>query len=384
MEFYGYICMPATDDVPLISKQSIAQLNHQQQVLFGQHWRDFVTFLRNEGKDPNRQIGYAASNVRPTARRVLQVFQHQWDTQETPIVIELSTDHADKFIWSLDNDEVRKNNNDSYQENSKAEFVKSLRAYFDFLGVDWTPDIQFNKTEPADNSDPFDLEERERLFTASLEYQSPPNYGNVTPEERDRWQRHLSQRLDIPVSEIGPDEWDELRRSWKYPSIISISLDGGLRAALIGRLLISHLHLEKGYIDVPPEISVKNDLSWEIELSSRSVNCLKRWLEQRQNKAKYDESEHVWLNRNGNPYNSANLNTLLDNLVEHAGIEPAGRKLTWHSIRHSTGMYIYDQERDLAIVADMLRHASIESARRYAHPTPEARQDVLESIQGGR
>ena len=46
-------------------------------------------------------------------------------------------------------------------------------------------------------------------------------------------------------------------------------------------------------------------------------------------------------------------------------------------------MYIYDQKRDLALVAEILRHKSLESARKYAHPTPEMKTDVLEAIQGG-
>jgi hypothetical protein len=35
------------------------------------------------------------------------------------------------------------------------------------------------------------------------------------------------------------------------------------------------------------------------------------------------------------------------------------------------------------MLAEILRHGSLESAREYAHPTPEAKTDVLESSQGG-
>ncbi|MFB6196822.1 MAG: tyrosine-type recombinase/integrase, partial [Halobacteriaceae archaeon] len=96
-----------------------------------------------------------------------------------------------------------------------------------------------------------------------------------------------------------------------------------------------------------------------------------------------DETTALWLNRERNRYNSKNLNDLLQNLMEEAGIDANGRKLTWHSIRHSTGMYVYDRERDLGIVAEILRHKSLEAARKYAHPTPETKKDVIESIQGG-
>jgi hypothetical protein len=46
-------------------------------------------------------------------------------------------------------------------------------------------------------------------------------------------------------------------------------------------------------------------------------------------------------------------------------------------------MYVYDRERDLALVAEILRHKSLDAARKYAHPTPETKRDVIEGIQGG-
>jgi site-specific recombinase XerD len=69
--------------------------------------------------------------------------------------------------------------------------------------------------------------------------------------------------------------------------------------------------------------------------------------------------------------------------MEEAGIEANGRNLTWHSIRHSTGMYVYNQHKDLELVAEILRQKSLQAAKRYAHPTPETKRDVIESIQGG-
>jgi site-specific recombinase XerD len=141
--------------------------------------------------------------------------------------------------------------------------------------------------------------------------------------------------------------------------------------------------LEAGKIITPPEKAIKNDSCWENELSDRSITCLENWFEQRANRPKYDDSDHVWLNREGNPYNSHNLNRLLRNLMDEAGIKPNGRILSWHSIRHSTGCYLYNQHKDLTIVADVLRQNSLEAAKRYAHPTPEMKKDAVEALQRG-
>jgi hypothetical protein len=47
------------------------------------------------------------------------------------------------------------------------------------------------------------------------------------------------------------------------------------------------------------------------------------------------------------------------------------------------GMYVYNQHKDLKLVAEVLRQKSIEAATRYAHPTPETKKDAVEAIQGG-
>ena len=115
------------------------------------------------------------------------------------------------------------------------------------------------------------------------------------------------------------------------------------------------INLKTGRLTTPPEKAVKNDTSWDNELTDRSVTCLKEWFKQRSNRPKYDDSSHVWLTRESNPYNSHTLNPLLRNLMDEGGIQPNDRKLSWHSIRHSTGSYLYNQHKDLAIVAEILR-----------------------------
>lgn len=44
---------------------------------------------------------------------------------------------------------------------------------------------------------------------------------------------------------------------------------------------------------------------------------------------------------------------------------------------------IYESERDLGLVAEILRHKSIETAQKHPHPTTEMKKDVVEAIQGG-
>ena len=364
-----------------LSPESVSHLNYQQQVLYSEFRAELIEYLRTKGRSPSKGIGYEESGVRPRVRRIHQAFEYAWDQGQ--LVLELTPDVADEFVDGLKEDDITRNDGDDYSRGSKRKFVNALETYFDFAETEWEPEIRFRDGSPVEASDPFNKRERGLLVNASFEYRSPPSYSNVSPEERDRWNAYLAQFLEKPKADVSPEDWKALEKSWKFPALISTALDAGWRAGMVGALETGFVDLDNGEIVIPAEIAIKNDEQWQTELTPRSVKLLEKWLAQRSNKTKYDDSDRIWLNRKGNPYNSASLNDLLDNLMDEAGIEAHGRNLTWHSIRHSTGMYVYDQTQDLAMVAEILRHVSLESARKYAHPTPEAKTDVLEDIQGG-
>jgi len=368
-------------DFEYLSSESVSHLNYQQRLLYAELWEELIEYLRTRGKEPKKEIGYDESGVRPRVRRIHQVFEYAWDQDRQ--VLELTPDLADQFVEGLRTDEITRNDGDEYKGGTKRKFINALESYFRFVDTDWEPEIRFRDDSPSFDSDPFNKRERELLLNASFDYQSPPGYSNLTPEERDRWKAYLAQLLEKPKSEVSQADWEELERSWKFPAMISTALDAGWRAEMIGRLETVFIDLDNGQIVIPADVAVKNDKRWTVELTKRSVKLLEKWLAERANKEKYDDSKNIWLNRNGNPYNSGSLNPLLRNLMDEAGIEENGRRLSWHSIRHSTGMYVYDEVRDLGYVAEILRHKSLESARKYAHPTPETKTDILENIQGG-
>lgn len=95
-------------------------------------------------------------------------------------------------------------------------------------------------------------------------------------------------------------------------------------------------------------------------LLPKTVKILERWLEQRENKTKYDGRDELWLNRQGNPYNSGSLNTLLGNLCEEAEIDQKNRRMVWYSFRHSLGTHMTD-EGNLAQANEQMRHKSLQS-----------------------
>lgn len=132
-------------------------------------------------------------------------------------------------------------------------------------------------------------------------------------------------------------------------------------------------------IAAPPKKTVKDGESAEIALTERTVNALRRWLEERENYAKYDDTDAIWLNRKKNRYNSDTLNYLLDKLCDEAGITQENRNISWYSIRRSVGTYLIS-EGSLAEAQTQLRHKNPESTMRYAESTPEERRNTLDKI----
>lgn len=371
---------PDTSADMSFSEVDLTHLNSQERMICMDHFQNFCQYLSERGKQPKKNEGYAGSSIRPMVRRVMQAVQ-QTSTEDSS-AMQLRVDSADQFIQALNKDTVTTQDGDDYAEGSKRKFVSALEAYFRFQGTEWTAEITFTDNPTNSGADPFTRAEREQLFKAATTYKSPPTYRNVSPEERDRWNADLAQYLNKPKAKVGPNDWQELQQLWRFPSLIAVALDCGCRAGMIERLEVDQIHLEDGRLITPPEKTIKNDSSWTNDLSDRSVTCLRKWFKQRENRPKYDDSEHIWLNRHGNPYESHNLNSLLRNLMDEAGIKANGRTISWHSIRHSTGCYLYNQNKDLMIVANTLRQNTLKAAKRYAHPAPETKKEAVEALQG--
>ena len=106
---------------------------------------------------------------------------------------------------------------------------------------------------------------------------------------------------------------------------------------------------------------------------------LNRWLEERNQHSKYDDTDALWLTREGNPYSSQSLRYVLQRLCEIADIETENRRMSWYAIRHSVGTYL-TREEDLAATQTQLRHKSAETTMKYDQAPIEDRRDALDRM----
>lgn len=186
--------------------------------------------LDDYGKEPEKAEGYAEGTVKPRSYRIDRFYRWVWE-QEDGYTVNLMHDHADGWMDHLAHRDV--------SATHKVNCQKSLQMLYKWLHHErgsgqWEPDITFS----ADNSsNPWDFltkEERKAVRNAALEHGSVPSYNSLTPTERERWKRHLSQRFETPKSDATPDDWDRAN-GWKIPSLVWVSLDAGLRPRSTGQ-----------------------------------------------------------------------------------------------------------------------------------------------------
>lgn len=366
--------------VPSITKQ---QLSHREAILYDEHRRKFVEWMRKYGKDTEREEGLAESTVSNYAHRLDKFYRWVWDSKGG-FTTRMSHDDAESYVIGLIRDEIRDEDGESYSESHKRKTANAIEKLFEWRAEEkgdeqWRCNIGF-KEKNHSQPDAFTKDERRRLREAALQYNSVPAYNDLSPEERDRWKGHIAEKLGIPKEEVVPADWEKLNRSWKIPSLVMVSLDAGLRPIEVKRSDISWLRLEKGVLIIPKEDSAKSDKAWEVALLDETVSALKRWKNQRSNHPEYDDTDALWLNRKGNPYTSDSLNYLLDNLCEEAEIDQTNRKICWYSIRHSVGTHM-TEEGNLAQANEQLRHKSADTTMKYTSPSIDARTNTLNKME---
>ena len=356
-----------------LSENAVEPLTNLKLQVYADNRTEFLEYLRTRGKNPERFEGYAESSVPAISRRVHQVFEFIWKEETT---LELTPQYADSFVDALVRDEFTRSDGDAYSEGSKRKFVDALEAWVEWRDIEWEPSVTFQDEPAKDAADPFTKDELRLLWETALEYKNIPDYSNLSSEDRESWKIYLSQELGKPKIEISPSDWDRVNQCWHVPSLIRTTRSSAWRPCEICILKIQWYDPQRRVITIPAEYAAKNDVPWEQQLTDQGAHSMNRWLEQRSCQEKYEGRDEIWLNREGNPYNSGSLNRLLNNLVEAAGINNHNRKLTWYSFRHSKGTYVFEETGSLKMVATALRQTSTQAAARYVTPTSEIKSEL--------
>jgi site-specific recombinase XerD len=361
----------------LLTDKTKEELDDKAKLLEERDHESFVKWCLEKGKYPKDGVGLGKTTVGNYLRRLDKIKRRIWKREGgyTKITPPLADDYID---W-LKKDDITTENGEPYGETSKRKKANTLEKYFQWKGEDWECEIRFHEYS-GQSKDALADSEREPIREASRKYRDLKSYSNATPEERDRIKCLIAQRLEKPKEDVTKEDWKkEKKKSWEITSLIYTSLDIAPRPELVGRMKVSWVNLDKKTIRIPKEDSVKNEEYWEASITEDTAAMLGKWMEEREALPKYDDSDLLWLTREGTPYSSGPLSRLLRNLCEKAGIDTETRDISWYSIRHNVGEQMTSKG-GIEEARVQLRHNSIESTKNYTDATPEERRDTLDSM----
>jgi integrase len=355
--------------VPPVSEQTLEAMDNFAPMVrddFENFKIDFLNWLVTTGKDTYRNEGFAESTTTTTHYKVEEAYRWLWsETEEyskefpqeraTQLLDELMkfSDHPDSYIYIIE---------------------KSLRRLFKYFReeknrelAEWEHEIPVEPSRGSDKEehikDRFYPEEMNLLYEASLKEYSIKSYWNLSAEERQELKRMIAQQQGVAKTDIGPEEFKNAS-SWKYPSIIAVTSDLGLRPIEVGKMNKDWINLQQNEINIPAKEAVKSTTSWTCEISSKSRNALENWLQERQSYDKYNDTDYLWLTKYGNQYGSGNLNRMLETLIDRAGLEEGNRNLSYYSFRHGAAS-MWTEKEGLSKAAEQLRHASLKTTQGY-------------------
>ncbi len=367
--------MTDLEGLTIIPEPSKEVLNKRQLVDYRSQREDCLEWLLALGKKPEEAEGYAFSTVDNRAYRMDMFYRWVWQ-QENGYTADIIHKHADEWLRYL----ARLEKSNAHKDNCR----KALQMLFKWrqyeYGMDeWEPELSFSTDDGTTTPrDYLTRAERSSIREAALEYGSVPGYKSLSPDARSRWKGYLAQRFGKPKEEITPEDW-ERANGWKIPSLVWVSLDAGLRPIEVERAVTSWVDIENSVLRIPKSESSKNHENWIVSLQDRTATILDRWCQERATRPMYDDTDKLWLTREQNPYQSATLRYVLEQLCEIAGIGTENRDLSWYTIRHSTGTYM-TREEDLAAAQTQLRHKSPETTMKYDQVPPEDRKDALDRM----
>ena len=143
-------------------------------------------------------------------------------------------------------------------------------------------------------------------------------------------------------------------------AILEVLYGCGLRVSECTGLLISHVHLDEGFVDVIG----KGNKQRVIPLGEMAADAVRNYLPARPEPAARAYEDVLFLNRSGKPLSRVYIFDIVKSQAMVAGIR---KEISPHTFRHSFATHLIEGGADLRIVQEMLGHESILTTEIYTH-----------------
>ena len=143
-------------------------------------------------------------------------------------------------------------------------------------------------------------------------------------------------------------------------AILEVLYGCGLRVSECTGLLLSHVHLDEGYVDVIG----KGNKQRIIPLGEMAAEAVRNYLPARPEPSARAYEDVLFLNRFGRPLSRVSVFNLVKERAMAAGIH---KEISPHTFRHSFATHLIEGGADLRIVQEMLGHESILTTEIYTH-----------------
>ena len=268
---------------------------------------DFRNYLRIErGMSPNTVASYVRD-----VEGLLEAY-------EGYLPADIGTPEVEKYL----SDRIQK----GLSKRSQARLLSSLRSFFN-----WCIEEGDLKDNPCDRID-------------------APKLGKYLPavlsvEEVDA----IMESVDLKASSGLRDR-----------AILEVLYGCGLRVSECTGLLLSHVHLDEGYVDVIG----KGNKQRIIPLGEMAAEAVRNYLPVRPEPSSRTYEDVLFLNRSGRPLSRVSVFNLVKERAMAAGIH---KEISPHTFRHSFATHLIEGGADLRIVQEMLGHESILTTEIYTH-----------------
>ena len=268
---------------------------------------DFRNYLRIErGMSPNTVASYVRD-----VEGLLKAY-------EGYLPADIGTAEVERYL----SDRIQK----GLSKRSQARLLSSLRSFFN-----WCIEEGDLKDNPCDRID-------------------APKLGKYLPavlsvEEVDA----IMESVDLKASTGLRDR-----------AILEVLYGCGLRVSECTGLLLSHVHLDEGYVDVIG----KGNKQRIIPLGEMAAEAVRNYLPVRPEPSSRTYEDVLFLNRSGRPLSRVSVFNLVKERAMAAGIH---KEISPHTFRHSFATHLIEGGADLRIVQEMLGHESILTTEIYTH-----------------